>query len=140
MAQSCDPNALSRAATCFRCLPDPQAVRTYLLCQWASKPVGPVCAAPTPVATPPTNLVTGFKIDWTCARDPFVNFRVEFGQNAGGPYNDPQSPIFVAANLRTLTVMGLITGNTYEIIVTAVDSISPVCEATSNEVEVLLEG
>jgi hypothetical protein len=35
---TCDPNTLSQLSSCLRCLTDAQlqAVRTYLLCQWAN--------------------------------------------------------------------------------------------------------
>lgn len=50
MAQSCDPNDLIKAASCFRCVPAGflDALRTYLLCQWANSAASP-CGTPSGV-------------------------------------------------------------------------------------------
>jgi hypothetical protein len=134
----CDPNALASAARCFSCLPDPKAVTIYLLCQWgnASTP----CDAEIPVLTAVTLLDpdTGtVEVFWTVSADPGVGFKIYFGQNAGGPYDDPQSPISVAANLRSKVITGLIFNATYSFVVTSVDNLAPLCEsAFSNQVQV----
>jgi|GEM_PF-6702218 hypothetical protein len=133
----CDPNALASTARCFSCLPDPKAVAIYLLCQWAGTVL---CSAETPVLTAVTLLDpdTGtVEVFWTVSADPGVGFKIYFGQNAGGPYDDPQSPISVAANLRSKIITGLTFNSTYSFVVTSVDSLSPLCEsAFSNQVQV----
>lgn len=47
---NCDPNTISKAASCFRCLPNLQAVKTFLLCRIAS--VGFSTGAPAAPTNP----------------------------------------------------------------------------------------
>lgn len=45
----CAPASLAQSSSCFLCLPDGMSapIRTWLLCQWANKPIGPtVCSEP----------------------------------------------------------------------------------------------
>lgn len=115
------------------------SVETYLLCQWYNHQT-PACTAPTPLLV---NIFNGpnvgneFTVQWSSSRDPLLYFLIYYGFNPGGPYNGPGSPVTVAANLRTATIP--VPVNDYFVVVTAVDSLSPSCQASMIEQEVVVE-
>lgn len=135
---NCDPNALAQAARCFSCPDDLASIETYLLCRWLNQ--ARPCDVETPVLTTATliDFDTGtVQITWTSTTNPTIKFKIYFGQTSGGPYNDPQSPVSVAPNLRTVIITGLGQNNTYSFVVTAVDSLVPLCESSfSNQIQV----
>lgn len=106
MAISCDPQSLLTQAKCFPCIPRglSASVKTYLLCQWATKPTGPPPDAPT--ATNPTNNF-GYSIiaNWTAPGAGPVPTGYKLSWN-GGAYVD-------VGNVLSFNVTGLTPGAAY---------------------------
>lgn len=137
MSQSCDPNELSKAASCFRCLPDPRAAKTLLLCEWANR-LG--CSPPVVSNLAFTsNDNDCFSFSWVSTRNPLLFFRAYYGTISGGPYNGPESPFIFAASARSgslCTFFGqgsILPLTAYFVVITAVDAEG--CEsAFSNQI------
>jgi len=73
----CDPNLISRASSCLRCLTDGQLmiVRTFLLCKWAQKAGGSAGLA-TPFA-----FFNQAELDWSVSGTQPTEAVIEFSSN-----------------------------------------------------------
>lgn len=116
MAISCDPQSLLTQAKCFPCIPRglSASVKTYLICQWASKPSGTAPNAPT--ANAETNNF-GFQLqaNWSAPGAGPVPTGYKLSWN-GGAYVD-------VGNVLSFVQMGLTPNTAYHYTVKAYNGV-----------------